>query len=211
VSAPASIRHVTDYFTEAIVGNSAAAADSRSSEDDNVLVSGIANDELALRIHGPGLFEQNKGKLKLVRIDDGKKTTGSPDPPSTQTVPDGTYQLSPGRSSSTSPEGQTNRAQVRSSVDAYFTIGKDLVSEVGYVPLTVRRFTSWRRSISPSAKSEQHREGPQRRRHTRKTAHQGAMKRSTAIEWRCPLALLSIEPRRHSSSGWRVETWEFLP
>ena len=56
-----------DYFTEAIVGKERASrGDFTSSEDDNVLVQGIASDELALGFFGFAYYAENKDKLKLV-------------------------------------------------------------------------------------------------------------------------------------------------
>src|SRR5689334_18982883 len=50
-----------DYFTEAVVGKAKSSrGDFTSSEDDNVLVQGIANDELALGFMGLAYVEQNK-------------------------------------------------------------------------------------------------------------------------------------------------------
>jgi phosphate transport system substrate-binding protein len=127
-----------DYFTEAIVGKEGASrGDFTSSEDDNVLVQGIANDELALGFMGIAYVEQNKGKLKLVPVDDGKQENGAgPIVPSAETVRNGTYQpLS--RPLFIYVSGKSaGRPEVQKFVDSYFTTGKDLVTEVGYVPLT---------------------------------------------------------------------------
>ena len=66
-----------DYFTEAINGKAKASrGDFTSSEDDNVLVQGIANDELALGFLPFAYFEGNHDKLKLVPVDDGKADNG---------------------------------------------------------------------------------------------------------------------------------------
>ena len=60
-----------DYFTEAVVGKEhASRGDFPSSEDDNVLVQGIASDALALGFFGFAYYEENKGKLKLLGVDD---------------------------------------------------------------------------------------------------------------------------------------------
>ena len=67
-----------DYFTEAIVGKEGASrGDFTSSEDDNVLVQGVGSDELALGFCRFAYVEQNKDKLKLVPVDDGKADNGS--------------------------------------------------------------------------------------------------------------------------------------
>src|SRR6185503_19596422 len=83
-----------DYFTEAINGKAKASrGDFTSSEDDNVLVQGISNDEGALGFVPFAYYEGNKGKLKLVPVDDGKKENGDGAIlPSAETFKNGTYQ-----------------------------------------------------------------------------------------------------------------------
>ena len=78
-----------DYFTEAIVGKAKSSrGDFTASEDDNVLVQGVANDRNALGYFGFAYYIENQGKLKAAAIDDGK----GPVLPSAKTVEDGTYQ-----------------------------------------------------------------------------------------------------------------------
>ncbi len=78
-----------DYFTEAIMGRSKASrGDFAASEDDNVLVQGIANDRNALGYFGFAYYIENEKKLKAVPIDGGK----GPVMPSARTVEDSTYQ-----------------------------------------------------------------------------------------------------------------------
>src|SRR4030043_420143 len=77
-----------DYFTEAIVGKSRSSrGDFTASEDDNVLVQGIASDRGGLGFFGYAYYAENPDKLKLVGIDAGKGAVL----PSLQTVMDGTY------------------------------------------------------------------------------------------------------------------------
>ena len=83
-----------DYFTEAIVGKEGASrGDFTSSEDDNVLVQGVASDELALGFLPLAYVEENRERLKIVagRRREGRQRRG-PIIPSAQTVRDGTYQ-----------------------------------------------------------------------------------------------------------------------
>jgi phosphate transport system substrate-binding protein len=127
-----------DYFTEAIVGKEGASrGDFTSSEDDNVLVQGIANDELALGFMGIAYVEQNKARLKLVPVDDGKKENGDgPITASVETVRNGTYQPLSRPLFIYVSRKAVDRPEVARFVDSYFTRGKDLVSEVGFVQLT---------------------------------------------------------------------------
>ena len=127
-----------DYFTEAIVGKEGASrGDFTSSEDDNVLVQGIANDELALGFMGIAYVEQNKSRLKLVPVDDGKKENGDgPILASAETVRDGTYQPLSRPLFIYVNRKTAERPEVQKFVDSYFTRGPALVTEVGYVALT---------------------------------------------------------------------------
>ncbi len=127
-----------DYFTEAIVGKEGASrGDFTSSEDDNVLVQGIANDELALGFMGIAYYEQNRERLKLVPIDDGKADNGDgPIAASPETVRNGTYQPLSRPLFIYVSTRSAERPEVQQLVDSYFTTGADLVTEVGYVPLT---------------------------------------------------------------------------
>ena len=126
-----------DYFTEAIVGKQGASrGDFTSSEDDNVLVQGIANDELALGFLPLAYVEQNKSRLKLVPVDDGKSDNGNgPILPSEQTVRDGTYQPLSRPLFIYVARKSADRPEVGQFVESFFA-SPDLIREVGYVELT---------------------------------------------------------------------------
>ncbi|MFP3949193.1 MAG: PstS family phosphate ABC transporter substrate-binding protein, partial [Longimicrobiales bacterium] len=58
-----------DYFTETIIGESGASrADYQASEDDNVLVQGVAGDTYALGYLGYAYYVENEDRLKLLGI-----------------------------------------------------------------------------------------------------------------------------------------------
>ena len=62
-----------DYFTEAIVGKAKSSrGDFTASEDDNVLVQGVANDRNALGYFGFAYYIENQAKLKAVAIETAK-------------------------------------------------------------------------------------------------------------------------------------------
>jgi phosphate transport system substrate-binding protein len=131
-----------DYFTQAIVGKEGASrGDFTSSEDDNVLVQGIANDELALGFMPYAYYAENRDALKLVPVDDGKPDNGSgPILPSVDTVKGGTYQpLSRPVFIYVSIKA-LDRPEVLRFVDFYLTQGGALAEEVGYVPLGERGY-----------------------------------------------------------------------
>jgi phosphate transport system substrate-binding protein len=127
-----------DYFTEVIVGKShSSRGDYTASEDDNVLVQGVASDKNALGFFGMAYFEENQDKLKEIGIDDGKDENGKgPILPSLETVKNKTY----------SPLGRPlfiyinstagKRKEVQEFVRFYLANMNNLTSEVGFIPLT---------------------------------------------------------------------------
>ena len=127
-----------DYFTEAINGKEGASrGDFTSSEDDNVLVQGVATDELALGFFGIAYYEQNAGRLKAVPIEDGKADNGSgPIAATIETVKNGTYQPLSRPLFIYVAFKSADRPEVKGFVDFYFAKSAALVKEVGYVPLT---------------------------------------------------------------------------
>jgi phosphate transport system substrate-binding protein len=126
-----------DYFTEAVVGKEGASrGDFTSSEDDNVLVQGIAGDEAALGFLPYAYVEANKDKLKVVPVDDGKKDNGDgPILPSAQTVRDGTYQPLSRPLFIYVARKAADRPEIQKFVATYFR-SPELMQEVGYVELT---------------------------------------------------------------------------
>lgn len=127
-----------DYFTEAIVGQEdQSRGDYTSSEDDNVIVQGVAGDQHALGYFGFAYYEENQDRLKLVAVDDGDDSNGQgPIPASPETVENGTYRpLS--RPVFIYPKvGSLDRPEVQAFIDFYLSQGRQLVREVGYIPLT---------------------------------------------------------------------------
>jgi phosphate transport system substrate-binding protein len=127
-----------DYFTEAVNGKAGASrGDFTSSEDDNVLVQGVATDELALGFFGIAYFEQNASRLKPVPVEDGKADNGAgPITATIETVKNGTYQPLSRPLFLYVAHKSAERPAVKGYVDFYFSQAAALVKEVGYVPLT---------------------------------------------------------------------------
>jgi phosphate transport system substrate-binding protein len=126
-----------DYFTQAVVGEEGASrGDFTASEDDNVLVQGIASDPNALGFFGLAYYHENQDKLKAVPI----QPSGGGDPvaPSVETARDGTYQpLSRPIFIYVSKQAADEMASVQQFVEFYLDPenAEALVEEVGYVPL----------------------------------------------------------------------------
>jgi phosphate transport system substrate-binding protein len=125
-----------DYFTEVINGKAQASrGDFTASEDDNVLVQGIAGDKDSLGYFGYAYYIENTGRLKAVAIDGGSGCVT----PTEKVINDGTYAplsrslfIYVRRDSATQPH-------VREFVRSYLgELGRQLVAEVGYIPYPPR-------------------------------------------------------------------------
>lgn len=126
-----------DYFTEAIVGKEhSSRGDFTSSEDDNVLVNGVAGNEYALGFFGMAYYLENKGKLAAVAIDDGKSDNGAgPQLPSVENVIQGVYQPLARPLFIYASKKALEKKTVKDFVAFYLDNTSKLSSEVGYVQL----------------------------------------------------------------------------
>lgn len=126
-----------DYFTEAIVGEEdASRPDYTASEDDNVLVQGIAGDRYSLGYFGYAYYAENTERLKLVGVDDG---TGCVQP-TPETIENGEYAPLSRPLSIYVSASALQRPEVESFVRFYLQNARELVPEVGYVPLSPERY-----------------------------------------------------------------------
>ncbi|WP_301102866.1 PstS family phosphate ABC transporter substrate-binding protein [Propionivibrio sp.] len=128
-----------DYFTEAINGKSKSSrGDFTASEDDNVLVQGVARDVGALGFFGFSYYEENHDKLKAVPIieKDGKPAVL----PSLKTVIDGTYQPLARPIFIYVNVKSADKPEVREFVEYYMKNGEKLVKEVKIVPLPAKAY-----------------------------------------------------------------------
>jgi phosphate transport system substrate-binding protein len=124
-----------DYFTEVISGKSGSSrGDFTASEDDNVLVEGVASSEGGLGYFGLAYYEENADKLKIVPV---KDTSGARAvTPSKETVLEGRYTpLSRPLFIYVSKNSLKTKPAVKSFVQYYLQNAAVLCEEVGYVPL----------------------------------------------------------------------------
>jgi len=127
-----------DYFTEAIVGKAKSSrGDFTASEDDNVLVQGIANDRNALGYFGFAYYIENQKKLKATAIDAGK----GPVLPSAKTVEDGTYQPLSRPIFIYVSKKSLDKPEVKEFVEFYLKNGPPLIKQVKYVALPPSAYT----------------------------------------------------------------------
>ena len=131
-----------DYFTEAINGKGGASrGDFTASEDDNVLVQGIATDTLALGFFGVAYYEHNKDRLKLVPIDDENDANGKgPVLPEYDNVVKGTYQPLARPIFIYVNKKSAEKSEVQRFISFYMKKGAELSKEVGYIALPEKAY-----------------------------------------------------------------------
>lgn len=128
-----------DYFTEAIVGKTKSSrGDFTASEDDNVLVQGVASDKNALGFFGFAYYVENQKKLKAVAIDSGK----GPVLPSEKTVEDGSYQPLSRPIFIYVNIKSAEKPEVRELVEFYMKNAPALVKEVKFFPLPPQAYST---------------------------------------------------------------------
>jgi len=128
-----------DYFTEAIVGKSKSSrGDFTASEDDNVLVQGVAGDVNAIGYFGYAYYAENQARLKALPIAPAEGKPGVA--PSEQTVLNGTYQpLSRPIFIYVSAKSMA-KPEVKRFVEFYMAQGAKMAKEVKYVPLPAEAY-----------------------------------------------------------------------
>ena len=128
---PGTASGTFEYFTEVIVGKSKSSrADFTASEDDNVLVKGVAGDKNSLGYFGYVYFLHNKDKMKVVSVDAGKGAVT----PSEQTIKDGSYKPLSRPIFIYVSKKALERPEVKEFVKFYLSNATKLVPQVGYVP-----------------------------------------------------------------------------
>lgn len=121
-----------EYFTEAIVGRAKASrGDFTASEDDNVLVQGVASDVYALGFFGFAYYIENRNRVHAVAVDAGNGGVI----PSIQTVEDGSYQPLSRPVFIYVSSQSTGKAEIQEFVKFFMDNAAELVAEVKYFPL----------------------------------------------------------------------------
>jgi phosphate transport system substrate-binding protein len=120
-----------DYFTEAVNGEADVSTSfATQSEDDNVLVTGVAGDVNAISYFGYAYYVENTDKLKAVEIDGGSGCIA----PTDETIGDNSY--SPlSRPLFIYPNTATAKEDpaLKAFVDFYLANTATLSAEVGYI------------------------------------------------------------------------------
>lgn len=125
-----------EYFTEAINGSKKKEIRQdglTTSEDDNVLVTGVEGDKYAIGYFGLAYYEENVDRLNIVKVNGVT--------PSAETVIDGTYKPLSRPLFIYVNNKSLEREEVKTFVKYYIENVKNIVGDVGYVPLEDAKYT----------------------------------------------------------------------
>lgn len=119
-----------DYFVEAVFEEDQkpilSASNTQLSEDDNVLVQGIAGSPYAVGFFGYAYFQENQDQLKILQINDVEA--------SAENVENGSYPLARPLYIYSDATILNDKPQVAGFIDFYLTYVEEEVVEVGYFP-----------------------------------------------------------------------------
>lgn len=135
---PGSDSGTFDYFTEAVNGKSKSSrGDFTASEDDNVLVQGVTQDQNALAYFGFAYYAANAGKMKALKVVNAEgKAVG----PSDVAVLDGSYNPLSRPIFIYVNAASLAKTEVKEFVSFYLANAQELVKEVKYVPLSAASY-----------------------------------------------------------------------
>jgi phosphate transport system substrate-binding protein len=127
-----------DFFTEKINGKEKQSrTDYTPSEDDNLLVQGVAGSKGGMGYFGYTYFEENASKLKALKIDGGSGCVE----PSTANAQSGTYKPLARPLFIYVNKASMSKEQVADFVRYYVEKIDEVVEEAKYVPLTAEQKT----------------------------------------------------------------------
>ncbi len=118
-----------DFFTERVNGEEdESRSDYQASEDDNVLVQGVAGDPNALGYFGFGYFEENQNRLKALPVDGVA--------PGAQTAQSGEYPLARPLFIYVNREDLDQQQELQDFVSFYLDNLNQVVEQARFVPLS---------------------------------------------------------------------------
>lgn len=137
---PGTASGTFDYFTEAVNGDGGASrTDYTPSEDDNVVVQGVAGNPGAMGYFGYAYYEQNRERVKALSINGVA--------PSPETIASGQYPLSRPMFIYVNAEA-LRRPQVRRFVNYFLENAATLAPRVGYVPLPAEAYATYTQRVA---------------------------------------------------------------
>ncbi len=130
---PGTASGTFEYFTDAIVGEkNSSRSDYEKSEDDNILVRGVAGDSGGLGYFGFAYYAENQDKLKLIAVDNGNGAVK----PSEATIVNGSYKPLSRPLYIYVNRAALERAEVSAFVKFYVENAATLAEEAQYVAVS---------------------------------------------------------------------------
>lgn len=138
VYAPGTDSGTFDYFKEVVAGKGGSIrSDMSVSEDDNVLVRGVAGDENSIGFFGCAYYFENRDKLRAIPVDSG----AGPVSPTHETIETGAYAPFSRPLFIYVNSKSASRPEVQAFVAFYLANAPELSDEVGYVRLSAELYT----------------------------------------------------------------------
>jgi phosphate transport system substrate-binding protein len=152
-----------DYFTEAIVKKAKSSrGDYTASEDDNVLVTGVSKDVNALGFFGYAYYSENKDKLAVLPVNDGKAENGDgPIAPDPETIKKNTYQPLSRPLFIYIAVKSIEKTEVKDFIEYYIKNAPKLTAEVGYIPLPDKAYEFAKKRVDTKKTGSMFQEGSQ--------------------------------------------------
>lgn len=134
VYSPGTDSGTFDYFKEVMGEDAALRADMSTSEDDNVLVTGVAGDRYAIGYFGASYYQNNKEKLKAVPI--VNPTDNKAYEATDENVVGGTYVPFSRPLFIYVNAKSLSRPEMKAFVDFYLQQAPEMAKRVDYTPLS---------------------------------------------------------------------------
>jgi phosphate transport system substrate-binding protein len=137
---PGTASGTFDYFTEAVNGDGGSSrTDYTPSEDDNVIVQGVASNPGAMGYFGYAYYDANRARVKALSVNGVA--------PSPETIASGDYPLSRPMFIYVNAES-LRRPQVRRFVTYFLQNAATLAPRVGYVPLPAEAYAAYAQRVA---------------------------------------------------------------
>ena len=133
VYSPGTDSGTFDYFHEVVGKDESFRTDMSTSEDGNVLVTGVSGDPYAIGYFGASYYFNNKDKLKAVPVVNPE--TGDAVLPSNETVNNGSYAPFSRPLFIYVNADALRRPEIKAFVDFYMSKAPELAKQVDYTPL----------------------------------------------------------------------------
>jgi len=154
IFAPGTDSGTFDYFREVVVGSkNSLRSDMSTSEDDNVLVTGVAGSAGSIGFFGAAYYEENRQRIRAVPV--VNPDTQKPVLPTADAIQSGEYSPLSRPVFIYVNSKSVSRPEVKLFVDYYLSEGAAIASAVGYQPIPSELYEMGRANLR-SRKSGTH-------------------------------------------------------